>query len=289
MSPKKRRLSDLYVTGKEVVLNDGQGEVKVWLRKLSQLEHEAAMRKAAAAKARVLMIRNQPDDEEWLAVYAEIDELGGRSAFVEYVIAEELSQVQESREAELAASEEWSKDHYIQGLRDAWEGDAEAPGLRDRYIEEPDDPEAKKVFGEIKRFTELVDEQVAAERERLIKDLEGVSDEELRSRAVTRYLEIQAGITWVREFQRAQVLYATRDNDDHDKYYFVNQMGKPARAEVDLLAPETLGALKRAYAELEVDPAEGKDSPPPPSSSLPSEEPDEAVTEPSSGPLALVP
>lgn len=286
--PKKRRLSDLYVTGKEVVIDDGAGGVKVYLRKLTQLEHEAAMRKASAAKAQVLLIRNNPEDEEWLSVYAEIDELGERANIVEFLIAEDLAQVEQSRATELEFEEEWAKDGYAQGLRDAWEGDEETPGLKDRYIDDEDDPEAKKVFDELKRFSDIVDKSVQAEAVRLRADLEGVDEEELRRRAVARYLDMRAGMAWVREFHRSQVLFATRDPEDHDKYYFVNQMGKPNRAEIDKLAPETLGALSRGYDELEVDPTEGKDSPPPPDSSPSSEEPVEAATDGSPGQLELV-
>lgn len=288
MSPKKRRLSDLWVTGQEAVVDDGHGAVKVWVRKLTQLEHEACIRAAAAAKARVLMIRNTPDDEEWLAVYSEIDQMGDRETLIEYITAEELNRISESREAEMAAADEWGKDDYLQGLRDAWNGDETAPGLRDRYIEDPDDDEAARVFKELERFTAAVDVEVEAERLRLLEDYKSVSDEEVRRQTVDRHLEMRAGMAWVREFHRSQVLYATRDHDDHDRYYFANQMGKPSRAEVDLLAPETLGALTRTYEALEVDPQEGKDSPPPMSSLPSSEGPEEAATVDSSGPLELV-
>jgi hypothetical protein len=300
MAPtKKRRLRDLYVTGREFKVDDGSGEpVVVWIQKLTQLEHEAAMRRAGAAKARLLMHRNDPDSETWQAVYSDVDEMTDRDALLSYVLAEELSKVAESREAELAAEEEWEKDNYLQGLKDAWFGDETAPGLKDVYIdEEPQEgeepsaryAEAKEVWSELKRFDETVDEKVQAERKRLVRDYENVSMEELRRQVVDKFLEIRAGSAWVREFRRCEVMYAVRDPENHDEYYFAPEGKKePSREEVDQLAPETFGQLARAIDELTVDPTEGKDSEPTPDSSDLSASPGEPETAPTSGPLELV-
>jgi hypothetical protein len=281
MSPKKRRLEDLYVVGRDLVVDDGQGQVAVWLQKLNPLEHEKAIRKAGAAKARGLMVRNDPDSEGWQEAYADVEDLGPREEIIEYLIVEDVAKTQESAEAELAFTDEWSKEDYLQGLRDAWE-DPERP-LKDTYAQDPEDPEARRVFLELKRFADTVTSRVEPEMGRLRRDYQDVPDETLRRKATERFIELRAGLAWLREYRYCEIWLATRDPDNHDAYYF------PDREAVDRLSPQVYRTLVGAYQELTVEPMEGKGSEPTRSSSPPSEPPNGEATSESSGLTAVTP
>jgi hypothetical protein len=270
MATKKRRLEDLYVRGRELALDDESGDpVQVWLQKINPLDHEKAIRKAGAAKARVMLATRDPNSEEWQEAYVDTLELGSRNALVEYLISEAVVRFRDSKESELAFEEEWKKEGYLQGLHDAWAGE---PALKDVYDENPEDEEARRVFLELKRFADQVEEATDAETENLRRDYEERSEEDLREEALKRFLELRAGLAWLREYRRNEIFFATRELDDHRKYYFAT------REQVDELAPEVFGKLIEGYQDLTVDPSEGKDLPRTLSSSPLSEQPSVAAT-----------
>lgn len=278
---KRRRLEDLYIVGRDFTLDDGQGEpITVWLQKLTPLDHDKAIRRAGAAKAKLLMARHDRNAEDWQETYSDVDDMGGRDSLVEYLIAEEVGKLTESAEKEMAFTDEWAKDGYLIGLQDLWED--EEQGLKGRYAENPEDPEARRVFLELKRFADSVEEKVRPDIENLKRDYESLDMEEIRSRAVDRLLELKAGMGWLREYRACEVLYSTREQGNHEIYYF---QGRDA---IDRLAPETYGALSIAYQEMVVDVSSGKDSPKSPNSSPSSEPPSEVEVLPLSGPPVAV-
>lgn len=259
--PKKRRLQDLFVTGKEVSINDGSGDpVVVWIQKLTPVDHETAMRRANARRALFLSIRRMPETEEYQACAMDVYEADD-DALIAEIVEGELAQKRLAIAAELAADEEWSKDDYLQGLEDAW-----TENLNERYNEEPEDPEAKRVFIELKRFADTVDERLADEREALMNDRSGYDRDELEQIVIKERIETLADLEWMKEYRKCELWLSIRESEDHSKRYFRQ------RADVDDLAQQVLSPLVVAYQELQVDVVEGKDSGEIPDSS-PSSEP----------------
>lgn len=276
---KKRRLQDLYVVGQELTIDDGKGPVVVWLQKLNPVENEDALRRANAMRARMLISRNNEDSEEFQVALGEAFDYGNRENLVDYLIENDVAEVRLSRTAEEEAKDKWSKDGYLQGLRDAWVGTPDAPGLKDVYVENKDDPEASRVFGELKKFDNTVEAEIAGEKDRLRRDYEGMAEDDLRRKVAVRFVESRADAAWFREYARAEVYYATREPDKHKQRYF------ETRREVDELETAVLLSLQKAYAALKVDPLEGKDSGETEDSSPSSESPEPVVTDLFSGPL----
>lgn len=282
MATKTRRLEDLYILGREVKLDDGGGEpVVVWLQKLNPMDQEKALRRANAARAQVLMARRNRSCEEWQEAYSDMEDLGSREALIEYIIADDLAKARESAEAELAFSEEWAKDDYLQGLQDAW-NDPEKP-LSDEYAMDPEHPEAKRVFLEMKRFEEQVQAKIQPELDRLTKDYAALEDEDLHDRATDRMMEMKAGLAWLKEYRTCEIWLATRDPESHRQYYF------GGREMVDVLAGEVFERLSSEYQKLIVGAAEGKDSRSTPSSSPPSEPTEKEETSQPSGLVVVSP
>lgn len=279
----RRRLSDLYRKGRELTFDDGEGPVIVWLAKVSPVDEEEVVRKANAKRARLLTYRSDPDSEEFLSALNDAYDFGDRALLVEYLIQPDLRKRTQALEAELADAEEWSKDSYLQGLRDAWEGDDDSPGLKDRYAADPEDQEAGRVLAELKRFRDQVNDRLDPELDELRHGYDDEPDHKLRERFAIRFLETRADLAWVSEYRRAQLYLAVRDAKQRKVRYFEN------RAELDSIEDEILLPLIDAYEGLMVEIQEGKVSRPTPDSSPSSAPPAEAGTEPSSGPTAATP
>lgn len=262
IAPKRRRLTDLYVVGKEVEFDDGvEGEepIKVWLSKISPLENRDSADTASSVRAKILALKHAPDaDQRLLSVYREqLEDLGvqDRDSMIEFLIAPKVQEAFLSAEARLAEEEAWSKDEYIKSLQNAWND-----GLADKYAINDEDEDALRVYKELKRFTELVIAEAEDEKENLAAEHENESDADLYKACLERTIEAEADFAWVNEFSRWQVFYAVRELDDHKQRYFED------RIEVDALDPQILNTLLAEYRELTVDPQEGKDSQATPSS-----------------------
>lgn len=278
---KRRRLSDLYVVGKPAEFDDGENEpIEVWLQKPDPVQHEDGMRGASAARARVLIDARNRESDRWLAQKGELIDVADRDMLVDLAIRDEMAAEQARAEAEISAGEEWAKDDYLQGLTDSWTGVTGGRALKDVYAENPDDPEAKRVMDEMRRFDDLVTAQVEAEAERLRRDFEHTPEDELLDLAVEKVLDRQAMRAFADEYDAQMTYYSTRDPEDHKLLYF------ESIDEVRRLDTRVRLALMTHYRDLIVEVPEGKDLPGIPGSSPSSEQPVAEGTAVSSGPEA---
>jgi hypothetical protein len=277
---KRRNLSDLYQKGKLVIFDDGetpedQEAPSVYIKKLNSIESEKALRKANAEKAKINVAARNPESEVYLSTINEVDSMGGREAWVQSLAEEKAARLLPQIEDELGAEEEWSKDEYLQGLMDAWEG-----GLKDVHFLEPTE-DSERVWGEMKRFNDLVQQRYEGELARLVKDFDAKTDDQLRDLLVKQLSDRRADFSWLREYRRAELLFAVRDPDNHAKPYFKDM------DDLNEIANEVFIRLVQEYQALAVDIIEGKDSPQTAASSDQSEQPATPETVPSSGPVAV--
>lgn len=270
---KRRRLSDLYVRGGPLSVDDGEGAVDVWISKLNPVDHDTVLRRANAARARFQMVRNDRDSEEYQAAFGAMADLAEADSndLVTFLINKNLAEYRASVEAETAAEDEWAEDDYLQGLLDSWRE------LRDVWVKDSEDVEAKRVYEEIKRFNEIVAKAVDAEAERLRRDWADADVNALVLAATDAFLVREGEDRWMDEYNRAALWKSVRDPKDHRAYYF------ESRAEVDQLAEPVFRQLLTAFLELTVEPAEGKGSVETPASSTSSEQSAEVGTAASSG------
>ncbi len=289
----RRHLTDLYQTGRELEFREGEQPVldsdtgepvldefgepktepvfveKVWVAKLQLADHKAAVRRADAAKAQVLIGARNRDGEEWTAALGMVDELCGddRNLMIDFVVADELAQRQEAIGAEVEGEEvdgedgpepsEWKKDNYLQGLYDAWNGadGDEADSMKVRYAQNPEDPEAKRIFDEMARFISVVDERMKEERLRLAAEIGELDDDSLRWKIAELHMESRSNQAWFDEFNRARTFLALRKADKHTAYYL------QSIDHVDQLHPTISEAVIAAVEEMAIDVTEGKGSP----------------------------
>lgn len=286
----KRRLTDLFILGKQLTLDDGYSEtgpdgevidyepVTVWVQKMNPVEQAEASRHADAARARYLAVKSQHESDEYMqqmnAVLSFGDDLDQMATFI---IGDEAQKTRAAVTARLSSEERWSKDNYLQGLYDSWNGP-----LKDEWLKDNNHEEASRVFVELSRFNKEVDDEVEVELQPLIDSKKDLDIGALRHLMVERMIDLDAGQQWMDEFYRWQMYLNTREPEDHKKKYFLS------RAEVDELSHGVVRILREAFQELEVEVQEGKFSPGTPPSSPSSEAPAEEETEVSSGQLVSV-
>lgn len=270
--PKTRRLTDLYVKGKEVLISDGKTEpIPVWVQKLNPVLQEEALRRANAARARLLTKKKMPDTHEYQSIRNDV--LGkDPEELIDFLVADLVGQRTPAIEAEMASEEEWSENSYLQGLRDAWNNE-----MRDRFHTDNTDEEALQTWTELKRFSDLVSDRLKSEADSYRRDFEGKSDEDLVELVFDKTFQAAGDMAWVHEYRRCEVYLGVRDAENHRERYFEN------RDEVDELEQETLVTLVAAYHDLNVDVTEGKDSEGTPPSSPSSEQSAKVETANSSG------
>lgn len=271
----KRRLTDLYLVGRQESFDDGGGEpVAVWLQKLNSLEQIDAAQAADGQRSVVIAAIRDHDSDLWKQAWTEADRLEGTKELVEYLTVEDEAREQMAQEARLEAEDEWTKDSYLDGLRRAWNED----GLRERYQEDPEDADARRVWTELQRFNDTVREAVEDRMAPLRKEYEDMPVEVLKQKVAERLLEVIARQRWIKEFYRQQIFIGVRDPENHRQRYF------DTLEEIDILADPMRRKLEMLFDALNVDAMEGKGSPVSPSSSQPSEQPELVATGAGSGP-----
>lgn len=295
----QKRLSDLRKVRELLTfegVDDGEPyEIKVWVQKVLDDDHESCLRAADAAKARALLTRNDETSELWQAAYGTTvatlgDDPGTLAEYLSnFHVAERAAIIQ----AELGGDEnsEWAKDGYLEGLLDAWQGtEAGDLGLRLAYAAKDDDPdsvdpaiatsipEAIRVFAELSRFEDAVGTKVEAERAKFVREHEQDPLEDLRRKVVNTFLEKRGNEVWVKAYNRARLLYATRTYPDWTKRYFESV------AEITETDPEFCNRILLTYEKISVEGTEGKGSPGPQDSSPQSGSSGEEGTSVSSGP-----
>lgn len=251
---KRRRLGDLYVKGTSVVFEDTTGagdDVAIWVQRLVPFEVTQCAEKAAAAQAMWTLLKfKDASDEKRLAILAKADYdnmLDQRTDMIDFLIAGDVLEAQSSCESELAEEEEWAKDSYLDGLRESW-----LDKYKKEHHTEPT-PESEKVWAELCRFSDKVDELVDRERVKLRRDYAKKSNETLREEVVDKLIAQQGNATWLQEYTLWEVFFSCRDSEDHRQRYFHDI------DEVRLLDDEPLVRLVEAINELNIQPQEVKD------------------------------
>jgi hypothetical protein len=269
---KKRKLQDLYVVGKELIFDDGEGDpITVFLRKMTPIQYETALRLANAARARMLAARNDQDGDDYQSLNGLVLEYD-RDTLLSYLTADLRQDKRPVIEERLGAEDEWTDNDYLQGLKDAWQD------LQWAHAKDPEDPDAKRVFDEFKRFDAQIEAELDAEVDDFVEAMSDQGMDALREKVMEKVLDVQGSIAWLAEYRRCEVWMATRDVDHKTPYF-------DSRKEVDELPREIFQRLSEEYQALTVEPTEGKDSGATPDSSPSSAQPDEPEAAAPSGPV----
>lgn len=249
---KTRRLGDLYVKGESLTIDDGLGDpITVWIQKPNPVQHEAIIRSANSARAQVLLELKNKEGDIYLSALDEIDtQYPTLDTLITFLVETDMSEKKQKIEAELLFDKEseWAEDNYLQGLYDLWNDK-----MKDRYFSDEEDEEATKIFQELKRFSEEVEKSLDGYRKKARSDYELMGEDRVLDRVIEKHIKSIGTQAWFAAYRRSQILFATREIDDHSKFYFEDI------EEVRSLAIEVIQPLVAKIEEISVDPMEGKD------------------------------
>lgn len=251
-----RRLSDIYVVSRGVEIHDPESPddpFRFTLVKLNHQDHQSCVRRADAARAVVLAAANDEDSDLYRAHLGVVLEQDDPRVLASWLVLDEVNKRHVALEAELAADDEWSKDGYLSGMREAW-----VESLNERFQLNPDDPDAKRVFDELTRFNVKVMERVTEEHEALVDMKADKPVDVLRSECVKHLLKRHSDEVWMETFRATSLFYMVRQPDSGLT---------PARMpryfesidEVFVTDQRILKQLVSEIEELEVDAIVGKD------------------------------
>jgi hypothetical protein len=270
----RRTLRDLYVVGQEYEFDDGQGPVSVWIQKLNPVDHGHAVTKANAARARVLSVTKDPESDDYFAILNGILDFD-KPRLVELLCAVESVRIGPHKRAEIASQDEWKDDNYLDGLEQIWNDE-----IRERFMEDPEDAEAKRIHDELQRFIAKVDEAVEDAVAIHRSGLEAMSMNEVQKLGIDYEVKNTADMAWIQVYHKWEIFYGVRDVLNHKKRLFEDV------SEIDELNGDLINEISAAFRRLTVEPTEGKDSAVSPPSSTSSEQSEAVATEASSGPKA---
>jgi len=258
--PKKRQLRDLYQIGSlhsfrgPVQLEDNTIEmvdIPIWVSKLSQLEERECANKASRSRGALQAIARRPmDHADWDEYRFKLVDYGiiERNDYILFLIESELDEFRTSARERLSDEKEWSNDDYLNSLESAWES-----SLYDKFIEDSEDPEAKRVFEALKKFMDQVDKEIEAEKVNLIESFHDDPDEEILNKVLKKLIESESNMAFVNEFRDWQVYFSMKDPSDHSERYF------DSRDDLYHLDNNILDDLKETFLTVSVSSIEGKD------------------------------
>jgi len=250
IAPVRARLLNLYITGREVVFEDEQGEFSVWLQKINSWQEREAINQSKVVRAPIVALKRDKLNPDRLNYYELLSDWGidNKDAQIAFLISPKVQQARESAEARIAFEDEWSKDDYLTTLQQSW-----VNGLAEKYALDPEDKDCLRVRGELERYTELVEAAVDYEAKEYTLDLQEKDEAVIESQVLDLLIDAEADSLQIAEFRKWQIFYATRDVDDHEQLFF------DSKQDVDALDPKVYDKLLENYIDLSIDGIEGKD------------------------------
>jgi len=248
LARKRAQIKKLYEVGQNITVSD---DVLLWLQKLSPLEEKEAVSKSYKPRAAILaLLKTTPDDPAILEFTDTMDRIGldSREARISFLIAPDVQKEMLSCEARIGAEKEWDDNDYLKSLQGAW-----TDGLSDKWALDQDDPEASRVYKELRRYTDQVEAAVEIRRADLYDRMNDKDDDDIIRRTVKVLVEHAAGAAQVDEYNAWAIFFATRLDEDHDVRFF------DSRDDVEAYGGDLYSTLLTKYIEMVTDDLEGKD------------------------------
>lgn len=217
MAISRHDIEELYSIGQKVnVAPPGHDPVTVFFRKINSPQQQKAVRKANAARIRLMQVMNRPDtDDEKMSIVGEVEELAREDKIV-YLTELQVATYRPKIEQELSEEKEWAEEGYLQSLIDAFDDEALLDYMKG---DEERSVETQELFDQMKRFTDAVDGKLEIKRGNSTKHFEAMSDDQLTMAVTKSYLEREAGIAWLRVFRDHQILFGVENLETGEKIY----------------------------------------------------------------------
>lgn len=249
--PKRRKVSDLFRVKTSTSIMDENGvEYEFDVYKLSDPEVEECVEHTLKTRSKYIAIKRLPDDAvEKQRYWDDFYEHGFQTDedFISFLVGKDLHKVHASAYEKTAHEPEWYDDSYLIGLQDAWNN-----GLEDKFNEDPEHEEAKRVHDELQRFSEQVREKVDDEQASMREEFGELTSEKLRKKAFDVYLDEIGKNKQNSDYVDYQLLYSVKWAGTDDPAFEDIEDVKRSSSKVK-------DKLLSALVELVVSDSEGKD------------------------------
>lgn len=230
MAEQRAHLSDLFRSGEDVVVNDGDGnEFPIYVMRPSGLQQEEAREHANAKVARYKIQVRDIESDAYLTVRFAIDDSDYDEA-VDTLVRFDEPEIREASLQHMMYNEdsEWKDDKYMATLQamhdrvqdiDKYNEQMEEAGTEDR-IDPDTDPQLQDIMAEYNRFQEAVEETVEGELEKRREQVRAMSDRDMRDELIQKTFDLDTKMQWYEAYQLRMLGYACRYPEDHKKMYF---------------------------------------------------------------------
>lgn len=265
-----RRVTDLFVEGKEVVLRgpeDPEGPVVLWVNKLNPFERQEAIRDGQAARSRLILALKEVGSDEQVIFDADLARMS-RAAIQDALLGLRAQDFLLGAVRDLRADPEWRERLLIV---DRGGQDLPEEGTPEREYQD-------KVHQE---YVEEVRSRATKARDEAESDLRALTDEQVAEKYRDEYLSLKGGEALEREFAKTQLYFAVRrcsathDNGrwqhtdcDHTQRWLTD------RSQVKSLPGGLIDLLNQAIRDLTLDHSDARFSAGQTTSSAPSRLPE---------------
>lgn len=273
---KRRRLSELYVKGREVRFNEqgvvdspvsngkhqtlaqwgaahegedapeylwpSDDDIVIWVQPPDPLQREEAVRSSQAARARAMLAAKDLDAEEGAGAEQFVSDLSDEQC-IEYLLQYESRDLRSRAIQEVLEEGEWEDFTALQDSMREWEEE----GF-------PDGPEWDALIKRDREYGEQVRTRIQDMLNDLRESLKGLNAAELRKRSKKKYTDSLGNQAFMQKYEVQMLFRACRDDEDRRELFFEND-------EELLRQPEFVQiALADALAEFIKEPGEAKNS-----------------------------
>lgn len=273
------RVTDLFVTGRELILQDGPEPVLLWINKLNSFQRGDAQRDGAAVQAR-RMAALDDDSDEIAAALTRLHSLEGHEV-IAFLVNQHDDEDFLLAIDDVRADESWNDRLAIIDRATALEAEGSPP----------DEAEREAVLKVNQEYLAAVDEHRLRRVEDRKDAFADVPIEELRKQWLDAFRRRLGMSVFMQEYEKTQVFFATRDceakdrgNGTFDHTACTHARLLPSRAAVAEMPEELFDRIRNVLTDMTIPPATAGNSAAPRTSSAPSEPPSSAEDSPPSTP-----
>ena len=243
MTLARKKLDDLFRVGKEYdIAPDGASEpFMVYVRKLGPTQQTTSARQANSARMEFYLDARNEESGYHRTLVAQVAEIDLENKIRQLAMTE-IAEDRQKLEQEISGRPEWSEDGKLQTLVDMWED-----GLMKDWLmgEEERSEESVRVFEEMKKFTDEVDQRLQALLDIEMKKIEEKGEDWIDKKMISSQIEFDANAEWIKMFRMHQIMFGTRDIDTGEQIW-------DSIDQIEDLAAELFGKLSKAVIDLNV-------------------------------------
>jgi hypothetical protein len=214
---KRRRLSELYVKGKDVRFNEGgvvadgdesDDDIVVWVQPPDPFQREEALRAAQAAKARARAGAKDPESQTSLEADELLSELEADD-LSDFLVDQMVGELRPRAIRDVLGRDEWEDFTALQDSMREWE----EAGY-------PETEEWAPLIERDKAYGEQIQERMKEVLEDTRESMKLLPAEEVKKRVRKRLVDQVANQAFMQAYEIHMLYYSCRDDENHTELFF---------------------------------------------------------------------